>query len=75
MGARKWSANFIGFSSNAKPASGTVILLTKLQGADRTALSSFRKPPSIVTVNGPIVAVDAVKRTVTIKAVSTSFEQ
>lgn len=58
-----------------KLASGTTIRLTKLQGADRNALSSFRKPPSVVTVWGPILAIDSVTRTVTIKAVSTMFEQ
>jgi hypothetical protein len=58
-----------------KLANGTVVRLTKLQGADREALSTFRKPPSIVTVWGPISAIDRDKRIVTIKAVSTMFEQ
>jgi hypothetical protein len=56
-------------------ASGAIVRLTKLQGADRDALSKFRKPPAIVTVYGPILAVDAATRTITIKAVSTMFEQ
>ena len=58
-----------------KLASGTVARLTKLQGADNAQLAKFRKPPSVVTVYGPIVAVDAATHTVTIKAVSTSFDQ
>ena len=56
-------------------ASGVAVRLTKLQGADREARGVFRKPPSVVTVYGPILAVDAPTRTITIKAVSTMFEQ
>ena len=56
-------------------SSGATVRLTKLQGADRNALASFRKPPSVVTVYGPILAVDAATRTITIKAVSTMFSQ
>jgi len=58
-----------------KLARGTIIRLTKLQGADRDELASFRKPPSRVFVEGPILAIDRVTRTVTIKAVSTMFGQ
>jgi hypothetical protein len=58
-----------------KLASGTTVRLTKLQGADRQALGSFHRPPSVVTVHGPILAVDRATRTVTIKAVSTMFDQ
>ncbi len=58
-----------------KLASGTTVRLTKLQGADRDELATFRKPPSVVTVRGPILAIDRATRTVTIKAVSTMFEQ
>lgn len=58
-----------------KLESGTTVRLTKLQGADRDELATFRKPPSIVTVRGPILAIDRATRTVTIKAVSTMFEQ
>ncbi len=42
-----------------KLASGITVRLTKIQGADRDALATFRKPPSSVTVWGPIVSVDA----------------
>ena len=55
--------------------SGITVRLTKLQGADREALAAFRKPPSVVRVYGPILAVDAATRTITIRAVSTMFEQ
>jgi hypothetical protein len=58
-----------------KLMSGIIVRITKLQGADRDALATFRKPPSVVTVWGPIVSVDAPTRTVTVKAVSTMFEQ
>jgi len=58
-----------------KLPSGATVRLTKLQGADRDALASFRKPPSVITVYGPILAVDAITRTITIKAVSTMFSQ
>ncbi len=58
-----------------KLKSGTVAKLTKLQGADRDELATFNKPPSAVTVHGPIVAVDVASRTVTIKAVDTRFTQ
>ena len=58
-----------------KLASGTTIRLTKLQGGDRKALASFRKPPFGVTVWGPIIAIDPATRTVIIKAVSTMFQQ
>ena len=56
-------------------ASGTIVRLTKLQGADREFLASFHKRPSVVVVRGPILAVDRTARTVTIQAVSTMFEQ
>lgn len=58
-----------------KLASGTTVRLTKLQGADREELATFRKPPSVVIVRGPILAIDRATRTVTIKAVSAMFEQ
>lgn len=58
-----------------KVAGGTTVRLTKLQGADRVALAAFRKPPSTVIARGPIIALDPATRTVTIKAVSTMFEQ
>jgi len=58
-----------------KLASGTIIKLTKLRGADREELATFHKPPSVVTVCGPIVAIDRGTRTVPLKAVSTMFEQ
>ncbi len=58
-----------------KLTSGVTVRLTKLQGADRDTLAKFRKPPSVVRVYGPILAVDAATRTITIKAVSTMFEQ
>ncbi len=58
-----------------KLASGTTVRLTRLQGADRDELATFRKPPSTVIVRGPILAIDRATRTVTIKAVSTMFEQ
>jgi hypothetical protein len=58
-----------------KLASGTTVRLTKLQGADRDELGTFREPPSVATVWGPILEIDAASRTVTIKAVSTMFQQ
>ena len=58
-----------------KLASGTVARLKSVQKADLDELATFRKPPSTVTVEGPIVGIDLETRTIMIKAVSTSFWQ
>jgi hypothetical protein len=56
-----------------KTEKGTTVRLTRLQPADREFLRSFRKPPTRIYVMGPIIAVDAAARTITVKAVSTMF--
>ena len=56
-----------------KTASGITVKLTKLQPADLSEWKTFRKPPTDIEVSGPILAIDPATRTVTIKAVSTSF--
>lgn len=58
-----------------KLAGGGTAMLTEVQKADRIELATFRKPPSLVYGEGPIVAVDVKNHIVTIKAVSTSFGQ
>jgi len=63
------------FPITFRTKAGTIVRLTKLQGADKEELATFRKPPSEVTVWGPILSIEPSTRTVTIKAVSTSFTQ
>jgi|SRR5579862_6373424 len=58
-----------------KLPSGNTARLTNVQKADRDELATFHRPPSIVSGRGPITGVDIASHTVTIKAVSTAFEQ
>jgi hypothetical protein len=83
-GAKKYIGTWVRF--NGKPVSlgtpiilklesGTIARLVKVQKADRDELATFHKQPSVVGVEGPLIAVDPDSHMVTIKAVSISFEQ
>jgi len=56
-----------------RSSEGVIVHLTKLQKADREELATFRKPPSKITVEGPILSIDTEKRFVVIEAVSSHF--
>ncbi len=58
-----------------KLPNGTAARITNVQKADRDELATFRKPPTIVSVDGSITAVDTATHTVTIKAVGVWFGQ
>lgn len=58
-----------------KTTGGATIRLQQVQKTDREELATFREPPKVVIVEGPIISIDRAQRTVTIKAVSTSFYQ
>jgi hypothetical protein len=74
MGSVQWFASVAPLAVVIKLNSGVTVRLTKLKEPTREALATFQKPPSLIRVYGPILAVDAATCTITIKAVSTMFE-
>jgi hypothetical protein len=51
-----------------RTSAGTVATVSNIPRGDMELVREFRKPPSNITVEGVLTAIDASKRTITIKA-------
>jgi hypothetical protein len=55
-----------------RTSAGTVASVSNIPEGDMELVREFRKPPSNITVEGVLTAIDASKRTITIKAYGVS---